>query len=854
MVKYGKEFRKIQKKEWKEKYFNYKLFKQTIKSILTGNQTLIIEDKDTINSQNLSQSNLSQDRRARKAAKIKQFIDTLDVEMKKVFIFFTNEEKKLYVNINSHLHQKEDYPVLELNEYLKEFHELEILSYQSYELSQFVFYNLKALLKILKKFDKKIPKNPKRKIFHNYVQVKLEEQNSDILYMLKFKMIDEVCALLEELQSNLKFNYDKSKNLLKIEENKPGSLLEIEDFDAQNLTTSKAHSKINEYYNLITRNVKRVDKLNYDVKVLFKPWDNFLKISSQITSKLYAITKESTVGNENIELDKKEEEANLDDTFGNTLADNTNILPNSSQMGSLSILYKKNSSIVSNIFFSRENAINITITLIHTFAYMFSFSITIPPNIKYIKDLFYPDYYSGFLNMLLPLGVLLSFSYTTIWSSKSTKFSLIFSTFILFVGNVLYSIAFELNNIYFLFVGRFLVGLGSNRVSNKMYLANFIPIQKLNKYLSYFHILSVLGLSCGFFVNSLIESKQESLSSSDSHLFTKNTYGTWICSGFFLLLLISEILGLTEAHSENFSTTNTTLDGSKNIISRGTLGVGEMDDPKIKNENVNMTLDESIRRDTIMIEDIDNKLAQFNEENQYSDTNLVSKSISEIAQKEQKHLNFLRGPFLVFITIIFTSKVINELMFVFTPIYILEENPNFSQILLSSLLGLSTFSVLIIELILFNRKKCIPDRPFLLIIIFLCFLFSLLCMNWWHTSQIEYLVFMVILILLSTFLEKFSSSFFAKIIPSNYKACGIQGNMILNIFTNIGRMIGAAIISSKGFVRLSIFDVVVFSFLGVLCLICFILGLIFYGDLRIKAISRILEKERKKSIQIPIEI
>ena len=143
--------------------------------------------------------------------------------------------------------------------------------------------------------------------------------------------------------------------------------------------------------------------------------------------------------------------------------------------------------------------------------------------------------------------------------------------------------------------------------------------------------------------------------------------------------------------------------------------------------------------------------------------------------------------------------------------------------------------------------------PFLFIIIFLCFLFSLLCMNWWHTSQIEYLVFMVILILLSTFLEKFSSSFFAKIIPSNYKACGIQGNMILNIFTNIGRMIGAAIISSKGFVHLSIFDVVVFSFLGALCLICFILGLIFYGDLRIKAISRILEKERKKSIQIPIE-
>lgn len=849
MVKYGKEFRKFQKKEWKEKYFNYKLFKKSIKSIITGNQTLVIEDKNAIDCQNSSHLNLDKDKKAKKATKVKQFIETLDVEIKKVFIFFTNEEKKLYVNINSHLHQKEDYPMLELNEYLKEFHELEELSYQSYELSQFVFYNLKAVLKILKKFDKKVPKNPKRKIFHNYIQVKLEEQNSDILYMLRFKMIDEVCALLEELQSNLKLNYDKNKHFLKIEENKPGSLLEFEGLDGQVLTTSKAHSKINEYCSLITRNIKRVDKLNYNVKVLFKPWDIFLKISSQITSKLYAITKESTA-EENIELDRKEED-NLDDTFGNTFADNINVLPNTS---SLSVLYKKNSSIVSNIFFSRKNAINITITLIHTFLYMFSFSITIPPNVKCITDLFYPDYYSGLLNMFLPLGVLLSFAFTTIWSSKSTKYSLIFSTFVLLVGNVLYSIAFQLDTIYFLFAGRFLVGLGSNRVSNKMYLANFIPKQKLNKYLSYFHILSVLGLSCGFFANSLIESRQESLSVSDSHLFIKNTYGTWICSGFFLLLLIFEFLGFTEARSEHFLATNTTFDGSKNTIARGSLGIGEMDDPRTKNENFSMTLDESIKRDTIMIEDIDSKLAQFNEENQYNDTNLVSKSISEITQKEQKHLNFLKGPFLVFITIIFTSKVINELMFVFTPIYIRDKNSKFSQILLSSLLGLSTFSVLILELILFNRKKCIPDRLFLLIIIFLCFLFSLLCMNWWHKSEVEYLLFMSILILLSTFLEKFSSTFFAKIIPSNYTACGIQGNMILNIFTNVGRMIGSAIISSKGFVNFSIFDIVVFSFLGALCLVSFILGLAFYGDLRIKAISRILEKEPKKSTQIPIEI
>ena len=39
MGKYGKEFRKNQKKEWKEKYFHYKELKQMIKQFLSeGNE------------------------------------------------------------------------------------------------------------------------------------------------------------------------------------------------------------------------------------------------------------------------------------------------------------------------------------------------------------------------------------------------------------------------------------------------------------------------------------------------------------------------------------------------------------------------------------------------------------------------------------------------------------------------------------------------------------------------------------------------------------------------------------------------------------------------------------------------
>ena len=182
--------------------------------------------------------------------------------------------------------------------------------------------------------------------------MKLEEQNSDILYMLKFKMIDEVCALIEALQLSLKQNYLKNKSSMKTDKVNPDALLANEQ-NKKELNASDVFTEITNSNNLITRNVKRVDRINYNVKTLFKPWDDFLKNSTELQSKLYAITKESTAEKQDIELDQKESE-NLDDTFGNTLADNTNIFPNSSQMVSLSVLYKKNSSIMSNVYFSKN--------------------------------------------------------------------------------------------------------------------------------------------------------------------------------------------------------------------------------------------------------------------------------------------------------------------------------------------------------------------------------------------------------------------------------------------------------------------------------------------------------------------
>ena len=161
MVKYGKEFRKNQFPEWKEKYFDYKSKKKMIKEFIKKKSEFDSEDFSVLSDLETWTTT---------------FEESLDKDIKKVYIFFSNKERILYKQINESLHLKEDYENLELAGYLNEYKQLKSISELSLNMSYFVFYNLKAVIKILKKFDKKVVtlKNKDYQIKFNYIQTKLE--------------------------------------------------------------------------------------------------------------------------------------------------------------------------------------------------------------------------------------------------------------------------------------------------------------------------------------------------------------------------------------------------------------------------------------------------------------------------------------------------------------------------------------------------------------------------------------------------------------------------------------------------------------------------------------------------------
>ena len=56
-----------------------------------------------------------------------------------------------------------------------------------------------------------------------------------------------------------------------------------------------------------------------------------------------------------------------------------------------------------------------------------------------------------------------------------------------------------------------------------------------------------------------------------------------------------------------------------------------------------------VRKHTMVLKDIDTQLGSFNKENRFDDTNLVSKSVSELAMREEEKLHYLLKDFIVYL-------------------------------------------------------------------------------------------------------------------------------------------------------------------------------------------------------------
>ena len=840
MVKYGKTFRNSQIKGWEDKYFNYKKLKQKIKEILYEKENTNIKDLNDIEKNEIINK------------WIKEFTEVLDKEIRKIYLFFSKNEKKLYKEINIYLHIKEDYESYDLEDYLKNYQDLKKLAYLSLNISNYVYYNLKALLKILKKFDKKIigPKDKDNQITNNLIIAKLEEQNSDILYLINFKMIDEVNVILEDLITCLNKQFKLHKNEFKTS---VVEYLEDDNTMEENLIEQKANKiDINQAINIMDQNhkkikmsIKNIDIISMEISKLFLPWKKFLRISGDVSSRLIQLSRELN-------------------SFGDSGADGS--------------AFRNSRSIVDTISFSKQNSFNIILTLCHAFLYMFSLTIIIPTYTGLISSekILTSDnsdndkyFHFGLLMMMAPLGSLVSFMYESNLFMYTTKIPFVISSFGLIVGNFLYYISGYFNVFPLLFIGRLLIGIFNLRTHNKMYIINFLLKKDVSFYLTIFHTFSMFGLGSGFIINICL------IHLSDTNLLVNRyTFGSLLCAILSFILSIISLIFFTEARSSSFNMTSMRSfinDPNRSFISSSSVNNDSMNTSKNNNtesmhnisnlifeENINEEYSESLKSKAVMVNDINEQLGDFNKQNKYNDTNLVSLSISALAYKEREKLSSLLSSFLVYLIIIFTTKFNNETIFINLPIFVMEYNDkeNNNDIglwVIPFFSGISCLLVLFIEFALRNKNKIISEKNFLIILFFLNLINDLILVFLRKKYSFFYFIIIILALILCNIIEKYSTHFFFSIIPQDYIVCKIQGNIFINVFSMLAKVVSSILVIGLCKNNAN-YDLIIYLSIFILSLICLILFLIFYSDMRIKSISRIMNKLGKNDVKIATEV
>ena len=575
MGKFGINYLDLQIEEWRPYYINYETLKQKIEMI---KNTIIsrIQGQNTDSNFDSRQQSYSTETtqkirnktslllddfqslfRNNYGRELKEFINLLDTEIKKCNLFYKKMEVELNRKVNTHLYNQTNYINFSLFDIYEELHKLNLTIFFTQCLNTFIYDNMRALKKILKKFDKKLS------IYCGLIQTKyiiynLTLGNKGYLeYLLQYKIIDDSTIIcdnnLKEIykiylriqnsiatHNNLDNNKTKNNNLNNFsqfsEEYKNSStfynirnklsidtLIKDEDIKNNNLnenlnnienneenkinnnnifidngiTTNNIKNKILSKRNEILEHLRDIEELTY-FKIQHNDWFYFIK-------------------EENNKLTKHNERLLENDIFNPVLSSSYSkdyiiqkFLTNSQARKEL-----KDAQLV----ISHLNKRNIILILLHIFFYNTYVTCIYPLLFAYIKEQNISITYS-----FITIALTYFCSYFSIIAcyhntkTKNIKSTYILSYILYLIGSCIYVVSTyffdnrEENETtskkYLVFVGiicwRITLGVGENVMMGKKYITLYSPrfyVAKISKIYLFFQIL---GLAFGPFIGTLL--------------------------------------------------------------------------------------------------------------------------------------------------------------------------------------------------------------------------------------------------------------------------------------------------------------------------------------------------------------
>ena len=518
MVKYGKEFRKFQVEQWKAFYIDYKLLKQEIKTI-KENIEQFKSYRASVQGINETRSEMQSIRPTKKLSQklvnglevqdlnslynlpygneLKRFINLVDKEFRKSYIFFVNQEKELYKRVNIHCYNNALNKDLIIINIFNQIKEISITMKLAKQLNCFINDNVMALKKILKKFDKKFSGyfgiiTPK------YISTHLTSQSSDLEYLLLFKLIDEsttVCEknlsillnMYKKLQgNNTNINIDTKNN-----NEKEGDINPNDNLTANNL--KNIHENINNFKIRIYDYIDTIDELTY-FKIQYREWFYYAKQNNRLVKNnpkllendiynpiLSSAYIEDSILEKCISSKSAFKEVELIQSALST-SNKRNLILICIQAFIYGTMLTNILPFITNYFdlcISRDNKVLFIIPFIATYvAYLFPFSLYI-----------YIDFIDG-ENFYMKITYIISYI-----------FLLLSSLLLFFVKN---DQSYSVTNFLLITVSRILIGLANNQMMNKKYITLFVPKFRLSGICKKYLMAEIIGQIAGPFITFIL--------------------------------------------------------------------------------------------------------------------------------------------------------------------------------------------------------------------------------------------------------------------------------------------------------------------------------------------------------------
>ncbi|OMO79413.1 hypothetical protein CCACVL1_13691, partial [Corchorus capsularis] len=182
----------------------------------------------------------------------------------------------------------------------------------------------------------------------------------------------------------------------------------------------------------------------------------------------------------------------------------------------------------------RYHFMSLLLNLANTFLYMVNTYIIVPTADDYSMSLGAAATVCGVVIGAMAVAQVFSSVYFSAWSNRSYFRPLVFSSIVLFVGNAMYAMAYDMNSLTVLILGRLFCGLGSARAVNRRYISDCVPLKIRMQASAGFVSASALGMACGPALAGILQTNFKIYKLT----FNQDTLPGWVMAAAWLLYLI----------------------------------------------------------------------------------------------------------------------------------------------------------------------------------------------------------------------------------------------------------------------------------------------------------------------------